>query len=71
MEPTSQETRARYELATEWHRKQCPHTQEGESLLAEWQAIEAQHAVERRRWETRFARYLMQVVMPLERKNVA
>lgn len=66
MGPVSREQAVRQELAGEWHRKQCPITQLGEELLAERLAMEARHALERRQWETRFARYLMQQIRPME-----
>jgi hypothetical protein len=71
MEPTSRERQARYDTAEAWQRRYTPITEQGEDLLARRQAMEAQHAIERRQWETEYAHYLMQVVMPLERKNAA
>lgn len=65
--PHSQEMRGRYQLAREWTRS--PVTEAGENLLAERLTLEQRHAAERREWETRFARYLSQGVLPLERSK--
>jgi hypothetical protein len=64
--PHSREREARYDAQVAHSRSHRPVCEEGEDLLAERQAMEARHALERRRWEARFARYLMRSVLPLE-----
>lgn len=71
MEPASREQRARYDLAVAWQRKSSPVTEDGEDLLAARQSMEARHSAERLVWEARFARYLMEKVLPLEAKKKA
>lgn len=64
MEPASQEREVRYAVARSW--STTPIVEEGEDLLAERADLEARHAIERRQWEARFARYLLQSVKPVE-----
>lgn len=65
------ETETRYSTAEAWSRSRFPTTEAGEQLLAERQTMEERHAIERRQWETRLARYLMQQIKPLEGKKIA
>lgn len=71
IEPTRREQEVRHQLALTWAERQYPATKDGEDLLAERQRMEARHAIERRQWETRLFRYLMQVIKPLEGKKKA